>query len=342
MARGNTLAQGKGGGAALAAYRERKKEEALQLAKQREIQELADEGLILLSDLKEDEEARLAELEKETQVEPVKEIKKKRKMELNIDPSKIYNFELIEKSEASRNVIVGTTNKIFDTEDNRIREIKYLPIADTIYVEDMDASLAEQTSPYLGFHNNYLSVSGKDVRLIEYLMAHDDNEANPKRLNKRSPAFRLIDKELIEKTKTASHDFIDRVRETIKAKDADELRPVAQIMFNIVEKDDTALRNKLRDLTVDADINVAARKAKQVLDNIDNPKFDRQFLIMKGFEKGIIRLETEQNTVVWANTGVVVSTVRNIRDQNKTAGELAEWSFLEEGEKFWNVFSKKV
>jgi hypothetical protein len=296
---------------------------------------------------KREREAREA-LANQPQVQPeatvaIKEVKKKTSMELEIDPSASYVFELVKKSEASRNVVVGSSNKIFDVELNRIREIKYIPVADTIFVDEMDASLLALDPPFIGFHNNELAVEGTDVNKLHYLIRHDDNEDNPRRLNQREPLFKLRDKTLLEKKKNEDYDTIDKVRQKLAERDADELRPLARIIFNIIETDDLALRNRLRDFFNDSDVSVAAKNAKLVLDNLSNPKFDKQYAIMKGFEKGILTLKADQNSVVWTDTGVPVCEVRNTKNQDKTAGELAEWTFTSaEGKKFWEVYSKKV
>jgi len=326
-------------GAAQKQFWENKRREKEELARQQEIKELEASGLL--------EQPVITE----TYTPPVQEFKKevtkeKTKMELSIDPSKKYRFELIEKSNAKRNVIIGTTNKIFDIEQGRPREITYIPIAPSIFVDELEGFM-NVTPPYVGFNNNYLSVNGTDVRLIEYLMAHDDIESNPKRLSKKPPMFRLIDKMLIEKVKTDAYNAIDEVSASIKERDADSLRPVARIMFEINEPEtkegDIALRNRLRDLYRHSDINQAAANAKIILDNLTNPKFERQYLLMKGFDKGVIKLMPEHNCVSWNASDKVICQVRNIKDQNKTAGEMAEWSFLDEnGIKFWEVFSKKV
>lgn len=336
MAKGNLT---KGNGAGLELWRERQKQEKAL----KEKRELEAAGLTDIPREKTNEPAVTTQQEvvaKPTfkQSEPAQG-----KMQLSIDPSKNYVFELIEQSKAKRNVVVGSTNRIFDTNENRIREIKYLPVANTIYVDEMDHSFIEATPPYLGFNNNVLPVSGRDVRLIEYLMAHDDNEDNPKRLNNRPPMFRIVDKSIIERKKTEDYDLLDTAREKIKEKDADDLRPLARIIFGIIEEDDNALRNKLRDLTNHSNLSKAAEKAKLIIENITNPKHERQYMILKGFDSGILTLKPNNNCVVWTQTGTVVCDVRNTKNQDKTAGELAEWTFTSEvGQRFWEVFSTKV
>lgn len=284
------------------------------------------------------------EVQKEV-VEPKKTqaVKEIEKQGLSIDPNKKYKFELVEKSLGKRNVVMGTTSKIFDAEAGRPREIRYIPIAPSIFSDELDPSFLELSQPFLCFSDNVLSVKGTDVRLLEYMTAHDDNEDNKNRLSKRPPMFRLLDKDLLEKKKTAAYDILDAIREKIKEKDADDLRPVARVMFGIIEEKDSALKNRLRDLTNHAKVEVAAKNAKILLDNLTNPKLERQYLVLKGFEKGLIQLKPEHSSVVWNYTGVMVCTVRNTKDQNKTAGDVAEWSLTsDEGQKFWDVFSKKV
>lgn len=346
---GNKGALSAGNGAALRAYNEKKRQDKLALEKKQETKELTEAGIIPVTPVEvskvvADPKPTLIPVNDSIKASPVQTKEKNNtKMNLNIDPSKNYQFELVEKSTANRNVIVGATNRIFDTEVNRIRQIRYVPIADTIYEDEMDPSFMDMSSPYLGFNNNYMAVAGSDVRLLEYLMAHDDNEANPKRLGNRPPTFRLIDNDLIEKNKTVAYDLLDEVRELIKAKDADELRPIARVLYGIDSNDDNVVRNALRDRLSSTNMADSSKAAKTMLDNIANPKLDRQYQILTGFDRGILSLKPDHNCVVWVNTGTLVCNVRNIKDQNKVAGELAEWTFLhEDGQRFWEVYSKKI
>lgn len=335
MDKGNKLTQGKGSGLEL--FREKQRQEKAE----KEKKELEAAGLNGNPKEVASNEP-LVQQEIIVKPKPVNTVKEQSNM-IEIDPSRDYVFELIEKSTASRNVTLGCQGRIFDVNENRIRDIKYVAAAPTIYVEDMDASFIELTPAPKYFHNNYLVVPGTDQRLVEFCMAHDDNEDNPRRLNKRPPLFRIVDKELIERKKTEDYDILDAVRTKIAEKDADELRPLARIIFNIIEENDSALRNKLRDLTNHSNLAKAAENAKKVLDNITNPKYDRQYAIIKGFDQGVLELKSEHHNVVWKLTGTVVCDVRNTKNQEKAAGELAEWTLTSDvGQKFWDVYSKKV
>lgn len=328
------ITQGKG--SSLELYREKQRQE--KAAKEK--RELEEAGLNINPNEKASNEPLV---QQEVIIKPKVQSPTKTEMQIEIDPSRDYVFELIEKSTASRNVTLGSQGRIFDVNENRIRDIKYVSAAPTIFVEHMDASFAQLTPAPKYFHNNYLVVPGTDQRLVEFCMAHDDNADNPRRLNKRPPLFRIVDKDLIERKKTEDYDILDAVRQKIADKDADDLRPMARIIFNINEEDDQVLRNKLRDLTNHSNLSKAAENAKKVLDNITNPKYDRQYAIIKGFDEGILELRPEHHNVVWKLTGTVVCDVRNTKNQDKTAGELAEWTFTSEvGQRFWDVYSKKV
>lgn len=338
----------KGNGAALRAFNENKKRLALEKAKVQELQDLTEAGIvqsevIVIPDASVPAKTFDSVQVNEELVTEKAQDKGKIVMNLNIDPNKDYRFELVDKSPANRNVIIGATNRIFDPVLNRIRQLRYIPVSNSIYEDEMDSSFFDLSTPYIGFNNNYLSVSGRDIRLLEYLIANDDNESNQNRLGNRPPLFRLIDNDLIEKRKTASYDLIDKVRDLIKDKDADQLRPLARIFYGIDSNDDNAVRNHLRDVISRTDIVEASKAAKVMIDNIANPKLERQYSVLKALDMGLIALKPDHNCVVWVNTGVLVCNVRNIKDQSKVAGELAEWTFLsEEGKLFWEVLSKKI
>jgi len=249
-----------------------------------------------------------------------------------IDPKAIYEFETILKAPRPRHQPVASESDIFD--GTRMRTIRYIPIAESIYKDEQGDRFENYPQPYVGFYGNTLTAEGKDMRLVEFLLACDDYDGNPHRLSRSEPLFTLVNKEALEEKKSIQHDNEFKALEVVNTTPITDLKPIARVIFNILDPNEKAIKNKLRD------------KAKEspdlILNNILNPKLKRIYEIQNAMDLGVISVNPDKNNAVWADTGTQICVVKEGKNTRKAAEELATFSFTKgDGEEFLKVLRLK-
>lgn len=254
------------------------------------------------------------------------------------DPAKSYTFEVLNKSSVARPENLGSRTKIFDTSEKRYREIGYHPLAPSIFTEEWDESLLEQPQPPLYFNRNIIDVLGQDIRLMEYMMCHNLYEHSPYRVMNRPAMFTLADKEVIEAIKAEKHAKEKKALDTIAERDLSDVRPIARVIFGITETSDTAIVNALNELVKSGRKFNNKVASELVLENMNNPKLNRQYNIQKAIDNGVIIIDNNKGLAIMSEGK---STITRIETKNPLK-ELVDYSFTDEGKQFYNILRNKI
>lgn len=260
-------------------------------------------------------------------------------LEFTIDPEKTYIFETIKKSETPRYENLGSTAKAFDPVEKRYRDLRYLPTAPSIFMDEQDESFNELQPIPLQFYRNTLYAIGQDIRLIEFLMNHPLYEHSPFRVANRPPFFTLADKGVQEAIKAKRHETELKSLEKIMSTSIEDLRPIARNVFNIMETEDMAIKNALNDIVKKPKQGTdKMSNAEKFLDNLDNPLLTRKYFIQAGIDRGIIATDVNKQRATFVDGNVFICNL-NGRSPVK---ELTDYSFTGEGEKFYTHLKSKI
>lgn len=254
------------------------------------------------------------------------------------DPSKSYTFEVLNKSSVARPENLGSRTKIFDTNEKRYREIGYHPLAPSIFTEEWDESLLEQPQPPLYFNRNTLDVMGQDIRLMEYMMCHNLYEHSPYRVMNRPAMFTLADKEVIEAIKAEKHAKEKKALDAIAEADLSDVRPIARIIFGITETSDTAIVNAMNEL-VKSGRKFQNRVASElILENINNPKLNRQYNIQKAIDTGVVVVDNNKGIAIMSEGNGMITRI----ETKNALKELLDYSFTDAGKQWFNILRNKI
>jgi len=254
------------------------------------------------------------------------------------DPTKVYIFETIKKSDLPRNENLGSTCKAFDNVEKRYRDLRYFPTAPSIFADEQHESFNEIQPAPLIFNRNVIYVQGEDVRLMEYMMNHPLYDNSPFRVANKAAFFTLADKEVQEEIKAKIHATELRALEAIKEAHIDDLKPIARSIFGITEESETAIINALNDkVKLKKQGSDIMSNAEKLIDNIGNPRLLRTYKIQSAIDKGIISADLNKMQARLIDGNVFICNL-NTKDPVK---ELVNWSFTDEGSKFYNTVSKK-
>ena len=256
-------------------------------------------------------------------------------LDFGVDPNKTYFFETVEKSATARHQILGNTSKIFDSKTNRVREIKYINIADTIFTDEMGKRYEGYPDAPLSFHNNQLAVDGKDIRLIEFLLSHDLYDGNKHRISKVPPLFTLVNKADLEEKREKEYTEKAKAMNAINENDFKDILPVARIVFQIMDTDPKTVKNKLRD-------KVEQGRYKQILDNLDSPKIKRSHVLQMGFDQGLIAIDKERRSLMWGESNTFIREMNAYIDERAVLSEVADFSFTTEGNKVYDLIKARL
>lgn len=251
-----------------------------------------------------------------------------------VDRNKTYVFEAVVKSKNPRNELIGSTCTIFDPVQQRTRQIRYIPIADTIYVDEMGERYKDYALPTISMYNNKIEVPGTDARLVEYLMAHDAYDGNENRLSRRPAEFTLVNKEDIELKKEQLYNYKLKALNAINAADIKELLPLARVVFNVLATDTLSVKNELR--------KYAETKPATILNNIDNPRVVRGYLIQGALDHGILEINQENKSLMWKETNIYITDLSATTDPSAQLTEITDFTFTPVGTKMYDILKQKV
>jgi hypothetical protein len=262
---------------------------------------------------------------------------------ITIDPTKTYVFETIKKSDALRTQSLAGECQIFDTVEDRIRTIRYIPQADSIFKDEQDEAYEDYHVQTLYFSRDQLVINGADKRGVEYCISHDRYEGNKNPLSKKGAFFKLLDKEQFEKvldgvlTKEAL--AFDLVTKT----DIEELRPVARIEFGILDTSAIIIRNRLREMAKRPAKDGKKSGAQAIIDGVSNPQIVRRYNLQLAIDKGILAMDLQRAQCVWGDTKVAVCNLSNLKSSETQLSELVAFSFNgPEGKEFYELLKNKI
>jgi hypothetical protein len=260
-----------------------------------------------------------------------------------IDVDKTYVFETIKKSDIPRVENLGNKCRIYDVTEKRYRELRYVPVADSIYKEDQHESYDNYPDTPLAFYRNQILVKGSDRRLMEYMLNHDLYEHSPYRISNKPAFFTLVDKEVQEKIKAKRHETEMNALSAIKDMTIEDLKPIVRIIFGITEDSDLAIINAMNELIKQPKKGSEKQSnAEKVLDNLGNPKLVRKYNIQNALDNGIIVADTNKMQVRLSENNTFLCNLVRATSPNGILEELTAWSFTPDGEKVYNVIRKKV
>ncbi|MCW3111379.1 MAG: hypothetical protein JWQ09_5885 [Segetibacter sp.] len=260
-----------------------------------------------------------------------------------IDPTKTYIFEALKKSDALRTQSLSGECQIFDVEEQRIRTIRYIPQADSIFKDEQDESYEDHQVQALYFSRDQLVVNGSDKRGIEYCISHDRYEGNKSPLSKKGAFFKLLDKEQFEKVLDGQLTKEAIAFELVTKTEIEDLRPVARIEFNILETSAIIIRNRLRQMAKTPAKDGKKSGAQLIIDSINNPQVVRRYNLQLAVDKGILVMDTQRAQCIWGDTKVGICNLSNLKSSETQLSELVSFSFNgPEGKEFYEVLKNKI
>ncbi len=256
-----------------------------------------------------------------------------------IDPNKTYIFETLVKSEFPRSENLGPVTKAFDPIQKRYRDMRYIPVAESIFVDEQDESFDNVHLEPLVFYRNVLYVVGEDRRKMEYMLNHPLYEHSPFRVANRPAFFTLADKDVQEEIKAKRHATEMAALKAIEETDFADLKPIARILFGITEDTDTAIKNRMCEI-VKAHKKGSEQKsgAEKLLENIGNPALLRKYHIQTAIDNGIIAADMNQMRATWVDGNVFIMQLT----RREPVKEITDWTFTSEGAKFYTQLRKKI
>jgi hypothetical protein len=116
-------------------------------------------------------------------------------------------------------------------------------------------------------------------------------------------------------------------------------------VFNITDDDFSFIKNRLKEI---AKIQNFPSKtsvksgADAILDNVDNPRLERKYVLQLAMDKGIISIDSGKNSAVWGDTKSSICTIKNVKDSARQIEELTDFTLTSAGEKFFDLIKEKV
>lgn len=256
-----------------------------------------------------------------------------------VDPTKVYIFETIKKSENPRNENLGATCKAHDPLEKRYRDMRYVQTAPSIFEEEMDESFLTLPLLPLVFWRNQITVQGEDIRLMEYMMCHPLYEFSPFRVANKPAFFTLADKDVKDAIEKRKHDTEMKALEAIKETSIDDLKPVARIVFGLTDPSDTAIVNSMNELAKQGKKGTEQKtNAERILENIGNPKLIRTYNIQSAVDRGIISTDMNKMELRMVEGNIFVTKL----DTKKPIEEVTNWTFTPEGAKWYTSLKQKI
>lgn len=259
-----------------------------------------------------------------------------------LDPHKTYIFEVLKKSDALRIENLGSRCKIYDPKEKRYKELRYIPVAPTIFYEDQHESYDTYPDEPLMFNRNVLFAKGSDRRLMEYLMIHDLNEASPFRISNKPAMFKLMDKDAEDAIKAQRHAKEMEACSAIRDMSIDDLKPIARIVFGITETTETAIRNTMYDLAKKDKKGMERSNAEKIIENLVNPKLQRQYYIQSALDSGTLVANPDKMQVRFSEGDVFACNLNRAINPKAILNEITDFSFTPEGAKFYTLLRSKI
>lgn len=277
--------------------------------------------------------AKLEGTEVEDEVQPKSKKEKKEKgsdpvMDFEIDPDKVYEFELQKRTQARHNI--PTTARVWCEATGTVRDIRFCKTEDSPYVDEQSED-ARTERELIRFSSKTLNIPGKEEAKIRYLLAYDGN-ADKKQVLPSSNVLKGLyklkdheaeDKQAIEyfKAKKKAADVVENAKE-------EDLKVFMQSRFGLKsERSDEILKEAYRRADSNPMIFING--------DFNNPKHAVKALVQDAVSQAKLVVETNE---VKYKTGAVVFTFDQSRHTYDEA--LARW--VMEGSKEAKEFEKML
>jgi hypothetical protein len=188
-------------------------------------------------------------------------------------------FDITKPKASSFKIITGggiicpikTNITVFDPKENRVRQIRYAPNEQSIYVEDQSEHAQRE---HIIFRNKMLFVPVEKPNLLMFLSMHPDNKVNGGKLFEMIDKSRSAEEEL--ELEFTQFDAISMVRD----KDISELLPVAMFLGINTKRKSAEIR---RDLLIDA-----KKNPTRFVELFDNPQVKCKSAVLQAIEFQIL------------------------------------------------------
>lgn len=184
---------------------------------------------------------------------------------------------------------INTEVTVFDSKQNRVRQIRYCPNEPSIYVEDQSEHARRE---HIVFRDKMLFVPVEKPNLLEFLNIHPDNKANGGKLFEMVDKSRSAEEEL--EREFTQFEAVAMVRD----KDISELLPVAMFLGINTKRKSAEIR---RDLLIDA-----KKNPTRFVELFDNPQVKCKSAVLQALDFQI--LNKKADGMYWFDTNRLIVT----------------------------------
>ena len=255
---------------------------------------------------------------------------------IEIDPAKTYTFETVVKSSSFRTQSLSGECEIFDPIEQRIRLIRYIPQAASIFKDEQDESFTDHHVEALYFSRDQLIIPGSDKRGVEYCLMHDRYDGTPSetRRSKKGAFFTLVDKEKYEKQMDERLSKELLALKLIEEAKIETLLSIARIICNVIETDELIVRNRLREFCKRPATNGQKSGATIIIESIKNPGLIRRYNVQLAIDKGIIKVDSATGSVTWGDSGNLIYEVNPSSKPVNQVSDIANFTFTAQAKDF--------
>ncbi len=185
-----------------------------------------------------------------------------------------------------RNIILPRKNPNTGFSEDRL--IHYLPGAPSIWAEDYKGD--KKPIPAVTFEHGILEVNETDVLLIEILSKHRFNNVH----------YELYDNDALAQNKLGDFELKDQASELVNTSDDLKIKALALVLIGPETFAWSVIRCK-------AELKEKAfTNPKHILKEADKPNYDVKYLVGLAYLQDIIKDNTGQTAVIWADTQGVI------------------------------------
>jgi hypothetical protein len=184
---------------------------------------------------------------------------------------------------------IRTQVTVFDSKENRVRQIRYSPNEQSIYVEDQSEHAQRE---HIIFRNKMLFVPVEKPNLLAFLSVHPDNKANGGKL------FEMIDKSRSAEEELEREFTQFEAVAMVRDKDISELLPVAMFLGINTKRKSAEIR---RDLLMDA-----KKNPTRFVELFDNPQVKCKSAVLQAIEFQI--LNKKADGMYWFDSNRLIIT----------------------------------
>ncbi len=263
---------------------------------------------------------------------------------------KIFIFELSKNNKDNQQVVGADTGRpvmfpltypipmigtIYDPEGNFPRKIRFVDGEKSIYVDEQTPDdKFPKTRVIASFVNGRVTVDGRDITKLKFMMEWDINGTKKNRNEKKEAAFFLVDtSKTMAKVRTASKAKFS-AEQWCYDTDLDKVLAVASIKLNSEQMVQNA-----EDIRYNLAL-IAGRQPEEFLKMLEDPKTERRYYIKKSIDKGFVSINSSINAVCWSDN---LNAPLTVAPAGKDALEdFISKSFSGDGEKYFNAIKEMV